>query len=149
MFETIFAEARVVHTVIARSACDEAIQLSLRRHGLLRGACHRAALAPTRWLAMTGLMLMPGAFALIATMRRLNKPPVPGRADQDLVDADPRRHAGDEGDGAAEVFGLQHPRLLLFARPHRPQFQDRRRHLPRRHPTRTPPVDPFVPLEGM
>src|ERR1700678_350370 len=59
----------------------------------------------------------------------LQKAPVPGRADQDLVDADPRRHAGDEGDGAAEIFGLQHFGLLLFRRNHRPQFQDRRRDL--------------------
>src|SRR5258708_1624234 len=26
----------------------------LRRHGLLRGACHRARVRATRWLAMTG-----------------------------------------------------------------------------------------------
>jgi hypothetical protein len=32
---------------------DEAIQSSFVVSGLLRGACHRAALAPTRWLAMT------------------------------------------------------------------------------------------------
>ena len=41
------------------------------------------------------------ATQLIPVIRRLNKTPVPGRADQDFVDADPRRHAGDEGDGAA------------------------------------------------
>jgi hypothetical protein len=41
--------------VIARSPCDEAIQLSLRgaKAGLLRGACHRARVRATRWLAMT------------------------------------------------------------------------------------------------
>jgi hypothetical protein len=27
----------------------------LRRHGLLRGACHRARIRATRWLAMTVL----------------------------------------------------------------------------------------------
>src|SRR5258708_10766997 len=43
---------------------------------------------------------------LIAAVRRLHKTSVPGRADQDLVHADPRRHAGDEGDGAAEIFRL-------------------------------------------
>src|SRR5260370_32464786 len=37
--------------VIARSTCDEAIQLALRRYGLLRrGACHRARIRATRWL---------------------------------------------------------------------------------------------------
>src|SRR5258708_39134135 len=42
--------------VIARSASDEAIQLSFRgrKAGLLRGACHRARIRATRWLAMTG-----------------------------------------------------------------------------------------------
>ena len=34
---------------------DEAIHSSFaRRHGLLRGACHRARMRATRWLAMTG-----------------------------------------------------------------------------------------------
>jgi hypothetical protein len=39
--------------VIARSPCDEAIQPLPCRPGLLRGACHRAGVRPTRWLAMT------------------------------------------------------------------------------------------------
>src|SRR5262245_19602922 len=40
--------------VIARSDSDEAIQLSCRgKAGLLRGACHRARVRATRWLAMT------------------------------------------------------------------------------------------------
>jgi hypothetical protein len=40
--------------VIARSVSDEAIQLSYRgKAGLLRGACHRARIRATRWLAMT------------------------------------------------------------------------------------------------
>src|ERR1700738_5587612 len=40
--------------VIARSASDEAIHLSvMRHHGLLRGACQRARIRATRWLAMT------------------------------------------------------------------------------------------------
>src|SRR6266566_2787791 len=33
---------------------DEAIHLSLRLDGLLRGACHPARIRATRWLAMTG-----------------------------------------------------------------------------------------------
>src|SRR3954454_24437516 len=42
--------------VIARSACDEAIHLSaVPRDGLLRGACHRARIRATRWLAMTAI----------------------------------------------------------------------------------------------
>src|SRR5256885_12662397 len=32
---------------------DEAIHSSLWRDGLLRGACHRARIRATRWLAMT------------------------------------------------------------------------------------------------
>jgi len=39
--------------VIARSSCDEAIHTSLWTDGLLRGACHRARIRATRWLAMT------------------------------------------------------------------------------------------------
>ena len=54
------------------------------------------------------------ATQLIPIVRRRYKTPVPCRADQDFVDANPRRHAGDEGDGAAEIFGLQHPGLLFF-----------------------------------
>ncbi len=42
------------HIVIARSTCDEAIHpFFSRRDGLLRGACHRARVRATRWLAMT------------------------------------------------------------------------------------------------
>jgi hypothetical protein len=37
---------------------DEAIHLSaLPHYGLLRGACHRARIRATRWLAMSGLLL--------------------------------------------------------------------------------------------
>jgi hypothetical protein len=32
---------------------DEAIHFTMPRHGLLRGACHRARIRATRWLAMT------------------------------------------------------------------------------------------------
>src|SRR5258707_14189563 len=47
-------EIRIRTVVIARSASDEAIQLlESRRYGLLRGACHRARIRATRWLAMT------------------------------------------------------------------------------------------------
>jgi hypothetical protein len=45
--------AEVCLTVIARSTCDEAIQSSFVASGLLRGACHRARIRATRWLAMT------------------------------------------------------------------------------------------------
>src|SRR6476646_1808153 len=66
---------------------------------------------------------------LIPAMRRLHESPVPGRADEDLVDADPWRHAGDEGDGTAAIFRLQHPGLFGFRGHDRPQFQDRGCHL--------------------
>src|SRR5437867_5661418 len=46
-------------------------------------------------------------------MRRLDKPAIMRRADQYLVHAHTRRHAGDEGDGAAAIFRLQHFGLLL------------------------------------
>src|SRR5438034_9217367 len=39
--------------VIARSVSDEDSRLLARPSGLLRGACHRARVRATRWLAMT------------------------------------------------------------------------------------------------
>jgi hypothetical protein len=39
--------------VIARSEATKQSILSLRGYGLLRGACHRARIRATRWLAMT------------------------------------------------------------------------------------------------
>src|SRR5260221_14441796 len=48
----------------------------------------------------------------IPVMRRLNEPAIMRRADQDLVHAHPRRHAGDKGDGTAAIFRLQHLGLL-------------------------------------
>jgi hypothetical protein len=89
--------------VFARSSCDEAIQ------------SESGALDCFASLAMTAAL---PCRRLIPAMRRLDESPIPRRADQYLVHADPRRHAGDEGDGAAEVFGLQHPRLFFFARHH-------------------------------
>src|SRR5689334_16948587 len=48
-------ECKTVSSVIARSPCDEAIHpFVMPRYGLLRGACHRARIRATRWLAMTG-----------------------------------------------------------------------------------------------
>src|SRR5258708_15420937 len=52
--ETVaFVEQKIACSVIARSACDEAIQSEPGGSGLLRGACHRARVRATRWLAMT------------------------------------------------------------------------------------------------
>src|SRR5258708_23822908 len=51
---------------------SEAIHSSFtRRHGLLRGACHRARIRATRWLAMTGLAVD----ALTEGARRTGYPP--------------------------------------------------------------------------
>src|SRR6266478_2555603 len=53
----------VLLDVIARSASDEAIHsFFMRRYGLLRGACHRARIRATRWLAMTVSELAIGAW---------------------------------------------------------------------------------------
>ncbi len=59
--QTIYAVRRdfaALHPSYATRHCeersDEAIHASvLPRHGLLRGACHRARIRATRWLAMT------------------------------------------------------------------------------------------------
>jgi hypothetical protein len=49
---------RQTRSVCAREQSDEAIHsFFARRDGLLRGACHRARIRATRWLAMTGLMV--------------------------------------------------------------------------------------------
>src|SRR6266851_7563396 len=87
--------------------------------------------------------------SLIPTVRRLHETSVPGRADQDLVHADPRRHAGDEGDGAADIFRLQHPGLLFFRRHHRPQLQDRGCDLAGRQATCPQTVDAFIHVKRM
>src|SRR5450759_1317181 len=50
---------RLMGAVIARSDSDEAIHSSLRLYGLLRGACHRARIRATRWLAMTERRVTP------------------------------------------------------------------------------------------
>src|SRR5260370_35337411 len=45
---------QIAGAVIARSEANEAIHSFFpRRDGLLRGACHRARVRATRWLAMT------------------------------------------------------------------------------------------------
>src|SRR5437764_1270568 len=59
-----------------------------------------------------------GATTLIIALRRRDEAAVMRRADQDLVDADPRRQTRDEGDGAAAIFRLQHFCLLGLARRH-------------------------------
>jgi hypothetical protein len=43
-------------TVIARSAATKQSRATRAAPGLLRGACHRAGIRPTRWLAMTERM---------------------------------------------------------------------------------------------
>src|SRR5258706_10528068 len=45
--------AKLYLGVIARSESDEAIHFLMPRYGLLRGACHRARIRATRWLATT------------------------------------------------------------------------------------------------
>ena len=67
--------------VIARSACDEAIQLVLEEAGLLRGACRRARVRATRWLAMTALTLMVRR----ATTLRLDMARGPARYAEPLI----------------------------------------------------------------
>src|SRR5437764_12577860 len=52
----------------------------------------------------------------IPIMRRLDESAIMRRTDQNLVHANPRRHAGDESDGAAAMFRLHHFRLLLLRR---------------------------------
>jgi len=60
--------ASLLHVIA--SAAKQSI-LSLWRNGLLRGACHRARIRATRWLAMTAraMDLLRGACHRAARMR--------------------------------------------------------------------------------
>src|SRR5260370_41681812 len=46
-------DRETVSAVIARSEATKQSTLPLPHYGLLRGACHRARIRATRWLAMT------------------------------------------------------------------------------------------------
>jgi hypothetical protein len=48
-------EREAVCSDVIASAAKQSM-LSLRLYGLLRGACHRARIRATRWLAMTALL---------------------------------------------------------------------------------------------
>src|ERR1700676_4345345 len=45
----------VSEAIIVRSEATKQSSLAIPLHGLLRGACHRARIRATRWLAMTTL----------------------------------------------------------------------------------------------
>src|SRR5438552_8596094 len=53
-------ERLVRRSSTSEGGSDEAIHSSIsRQHGLLHGACHRARIRATRWLAMTGVSQLP------------------------------------------------------------------------------------------
>src|SRR6202035_4701364 len=88
--EKMCAVARLPTAVIARSTCDEAIHFAAQRKkdGLLRGACHRARIRATRWLAMT--MRHTSAFSPHAFFARgihLFRPSNKGRGECRATDA--------------------------------------------------------------
>jgi hypothetical protein len=85
-----WANHQCLHAVIARSTlvrrsppsgeggCDEAIHFSccLTKAGLLRGACQRARVRATRWLAMTAdcaSLIRPTGYRALAPSLRLHK----------------------------------------------------------------------------
>src|SRR5436190_229357 len=65
----------------------------------------------------------------LGLLERCDIAAVPGRADQDLVEADMLRQGRDVADEIAEVLRLQHARALPGAYRHRALVKDRRRHL--------------------
>src|SRR4051812_13928763 len=119
-------------TLIARSEATKQSSFAALKAGLLRFARNDGENRP-----------------LLPTMRRLNEAAIVRRADQYLVHANPRRHAGDKGDGAAAIFRLQHFGLLGLARHYRPQFQNRGRDLAGRQAARAQTVDALIHVEGM
>jgi hypothetical protein len=48
------ARSQLICSVLARSEATKQSSLSSWLHGLLRGACHRAGVRPTRWLGNDG-----------------------------------------------------------------------------------------------
>src|SRR5260221_11566409 len=65
----------------------------------------------------------------MALLERRDIATVPGRADEDLVEADMLRQGQDVADGIAEVLRLQHARAVFSAHRHRTLVEDRRRDL--------------------
>ena len=49
----------VILIVIASGAKQSIFDVAMPSHGLLRGACHRARMRATRWLAMTSMRTSP------------------------------------------------------------------------------------------
>src|SRR6266436_6012053 len=99
---------------IARSAAmKQSSFFSERRYGLLRGACHRARIRATRWLAMT--MWVPLPRALIERLAHgdialLLRGPVAaagdGAIDHQIVPVDETGFvAGEKHRGIGDVFG--------------------------------------------
>src|SRR4051812_31509411 len=74
---------------------------------------------------------IPRANGGASTLQVVDVHPVPGRADDHLVDAGMRRQFGDEADRRAEVVRLQHAGAVGGARRHRPAVEDRRGHFGR------------------
>src|SRR5260370_1750141 len=70
--------------------------------------------------------------------------PVPGRTDDDLVDADVRRGFGNEAHHPAQIFHLEHARLVLGLRRLRPRFLQLRRRFARRVAAAANPGSPIL-----
>src|SRR5712664_3792472 len=73
--------------------------------------------------------------------------PVPGRTDDDLVDADVRRGFGNEAHHPAQIFHLEHARLVLGRRRLRPRFLQRRHRLARMDGAAADPVHAFLDVD--
>jgi hypothetical protein len=91
-------EAIELVAVIARSVSDEAIHLP--NDGLLRGACHRARIRATRWLAMIVVRGVP-AYGSCSTIE-------PGLVDapNPPTQSDPRRDRPDIENNGKDMNGL-------------------------------------------
>src|SRR5467141_1161505 len=117
----------------AKAACGATAWSSAPRNARARAASPRRWTIPRRcWSSASPRRETEEELALRA-LQAADVEPVPGRADDDLVDAGARRQRGDEQDGLAEVLGLQHARALVRRRRHRALLEDRRRHRSEEH----------------
>src|SRR5260221_9366047 len=82
----------------------------------------------------------------MALLERRDIAAVPGRADEDFVEADMLRQGRDVADEIAEILRLQHARALLGAHRHRALVEDRRRDLGGANDRGADALHAFLPL---
>src|SRR5438132_8046533 len=107
-------------------------------------------ISPTRASRRSALMVTIERSQLHkALLERCDIAAVPGRADEDLVEADMLRQGRDVADEIAEILRLQHARALLGAYRHRALIENRRRHLGGTDDGGADAVDAFLAVDAV